>query len=745
MSAFYHFHWAREEHADCLVLMTTLAGFVQQDFMEIVDRDLISGNPYPEALIVIVPADAASEMKNALTTMIGTQALLRLPDDTAIVLATFDDRGQIAVGASDTLQGNLKLESEDFSSIVRAGTLHLVTSREAVLEAPPGHHFVHPRRKHSRAFLRTANALIQGEEIGFLALVLLPYLGEVDEKVWVDSSSIAALVYAAYALKGRLINKISCIQIQSFLSYEGVDRLQIQDPSKELVLISASASGSLPEIVAAKTRLPESRIVTLFSTSKKPSGTVVFDARETIRGLEPLMLETFEATQCPWCRDGSRLITFVGDQFLADAAVVLPYTIVEAAASPALRAIMQKYRGNNAFGLRRHPEQAGHGLFVDLQHTLLANGNRAAISKMVQRNIPASTSHILPTESQDSERLAEIVADEISALGLPRPEILSSKSAGTATRERKGVVIVAATLGSGQSFQDASRDLRTPFRNLPRTYFAGVNKHSLAEYQGTLLKDLEHNNREHKHIFCVVDALTLPHENQFSSWDKELKFWRKVKADLPKIYDTKKVTSVIERRIRILLRNLMEDDFFLTNTAGHPLKLRPSFAFWDGTYQTDVIKQGDVFATIASILESRRKPSKAKGSPELAQSPFHLTVLSSENFTRFNDGIIQASLLRAAFPHELNYAHTTTANHSAKIGHLVLKMMERHAENQGEAVLEFLVALATRQMTLATIDLERIVSFPKNKLPKLLAAVLPYVFNDEPYAETADSETEVPA
>jgi hypothetical protein len=743
MSAFYHFHWTREEHADCLVLMTTLADFVQHDFMEIVDQDLISGNPYPEALIVIVPADAAQEMKSALTSMMGSEALLRLPNDTAIVLATFDERGKIVV--SDVLQGELTLGREDFTAIVRAGTLHLVKSREAVLEAPPGHHFVHPKRKHSRAFFRTANALIQGEEIGFLALVLLPYLGEADEKVWVDSSSIAALVYAAYALKGRLTKKITCIQIQSFLSYEGVDRLQVQDPSKELVLISATASGSLPEIVASKTRLPEDRIITLFSTSKQPSGTVVFDARETIRGLEPLMLETFDATQCPWCRDGSRLITFVGDQFLADAAVVLPYTIVETAASPALRAIMQKYRAHKAFSLRLHRERPGHGLFVDLQHTLLAANNRAAIRKMVQRNIPASTSHILPTEGKDSEQLAAIVADEIEALGLLRPEILSSSSAGIATKDRRGVVIVAATIGSGQSFQDASRDLRTPFENLPRTYFAGVNKHSLAEYQGTLLKDLEHNNREHKHIFCVVDAMTLPHENQFSSWQKELTFWRKVKADLPERYKTSKVVSFIERRIRILLRDIVENDFFLTNTAELPLELRPSFAFWDSAYDTKTIKQGDVFATIASILESRRKTSKAKSSPDLAQSPFHLTILSSENFTRFNDGIIQASLLRAAFPHELSYAHTTTANHSAKIGHLVLKMLERHAENQGEAVLEFVVALATRQMTLAAVDLERIVSFPKNKLPKLLAAVLPYVLKDEPYAETAGFETDVPA
>jgi hypothetical protein len=72
------------------------------------------------------------------------------------------------------------------------------------------------------------------------------------------------------------------------------------------------------------------------------------------------------------------------------------------------------------------------------------------------------------------------------------------------------------------------------------------------------------------------------------------------------------------------------------------------------------------------------------------------------------------------------------ASHSAKIGHLVLKMLERHAENQGEAVLEFLMALATRRMTLATIDLKRVASYPK-ELPVLLSTILPYVLSANPY------------
>ncbi|MBY5834018.1 hypothetical protein ACC778_33170 [Rhizobium ruizarguesonis] len=745
MSAFYHFHWSRKEHADCLVLVTTLASFRQHDLIEIVDRDILSGNPYPEALIIVAPTDLADSMTKAVKAMIQARNQIRLPSDTAIVVASFDGKGKVIATASSVLQGKLKLTAGDFKDIIHSGTHHLVSSRGAVLVAPHAHHFVHPRRKHSRAFFRAANALIQGEEIGFLALALLPYLVVHAEKVWIDSSSIASLVYAACALKSRLSpDMTSSIQVQSFLSYEGLDQLWVQDHTKEMILISATASGSLPELVAGQTKLPADRIITLFSTARSVPGTVVFDARETTKGLEPLMLETFEDVTCPWCQDGSRLITFVGDQFLRDAATISAYTLVEPAATPAFKAVMKKYREQNAFSLRLDIEHAGHGLFVELKHTLLASENRLAIRKLVQRNVPASTSHILPTGGEDSRRLAEIVAEEIHALGLQRPFVLDTSKPDDATRERKGVVIVAATVGSGQSFQDASRDLRTPFENLPRTYFAGLSKHSMAEYQGTLLKDLEHNNKEYKHTFCVVDSMTLPHQNRYLAWKKELGFWTKVSLDQSMNKADGEVLEFAERRRVILSDTIVENDFFLPNTGGHSLELRPSFAFWEPGYEAKKVRQGDVFATIAGILENCRTPSKTGQAAPLSQSPFHMTVLSSENFTRFNDGIIQASLLRAAFPHELSYADPQMANHSAKIGHLVLKMLERHAENQGEAVLEFLVALATRRMTLATVDLKRVASYPK-KLPALLSTILPYVLDPNPYGVGDDAATPKPA
>ncbi|BCH19982.1 hypothetical protein [Mesorhizobium sp. L-2-11] len=90
------------------------------------------------------------------------------------------------------------------------------------------------------------------------------------------------------------------------------------------------------------------------------------------------------------------------------------------------------------------------------------------------------------------------------------------------------------------------------------------------------------------------------------------------------------------------------------------------------------------------------------------------------------DGAIQAALLRAAFPHELNFAHSETAKHSTKIGNLILNMLEHHRESQGEACLEFLLVLATKPLLLAERDIARIASHPREELQGLISVMIPY-------------------
>ncbi|MER9248847.1 hypothetical protein [Mesorhizobium sp. M0590] len=727
MASLYHFRWTKPGIGDILVVVTTEEKFNQQDLTNIVDQETLGEHPYPDALVVIAPKDVAAAVKTSVKRSIASGPTLRLANATIPVLVVeFDPRGRLKVTKSSAIQGTISLTDNDFKGMLQAGIVNLAQKREAVLVAPPGHHFVHPRKRHSAAFLRAANMLIQGEEIGFLSLVLLPHLNDNIQKIWVDSSSIASLVYSAYLLKSRLNGTFLTPRIESFSSYEGIKNLTVQDPEREVVLISATATGSLPKEVSNLTKLPDNRVITLFSTAEEVTGTLIFDARAAMSKAELAALRVHEETDCEWCRDGSRTITFVGDQFLADAATVSAHIVVHTDAPPSLKKVMKKYRGKRAFSLKRDPVRNVHRLHVDLDKTLLDEEARDQIRILLRRHAPASTSHVLAVGENDSRKFAEIVADEIANFGLPRPRQLDANNLIKEDEDRHGVIVVSASIGAGQSLQDASRDLREPFKSLPRTFFAGLRKHAVATHQTTLQRDLEHNNDAPKHVICVVDEMTLPHPNQFSAWATELRFWHAVANDLRMNDPINPALPKVEERIVVLSGDISADHFFLPTGAGFALRLRPSFAFWDPDYD-GTITQGDVFATISSILESCRKVSKAgQTKAPLAQSPFHYAVLASENFTRFNDGIIQACFLRAAFPHELNFAHAETAQHSVKICNMILKMLSDAQDTQAEACLEFLVALATKRISLASGDVARLAGHPRLGLPDLIALTLAY-------------------
>ncbi|TIN49189.1 MAG: hypothetical protein E5Y32_02360 [Mesorhizobium sp.] len=726
MASLYHFRWTRPGIGDILVVATIEEKFNQQDLINIVDQETLGEHPYPDALVVIVPKDVAAAVKTTVKRSIASGPTLRLANATIPVLVVeFDPRGKLKATKSSMIQGAISLTENDFKGMLKAGIANLAQKREAVLVAPLGHHFVHPRKRHSAAFLRAANMLIQGEEIGFLSLVLLPHLNDNIKKIWVDSSSIASLVYSAYLLKSRLNGTFFAPQIESFSSYEGIKNLTVQDPEREVVLISATATGSLPKEVSNLTRLPDNRVITLFSTAEEVTGTLIFDARTAMSKPELAALKVHEETDCEWCRDGSRTITFVGDQFLADAATVSAHIVVQTDAPPSLKKVMNKYRGKRAFSLKRDAVRNVHRLHIDLDKTLLDEEARDQIRILLRRHAPASSSHVLAVGENDSQKFAEIVADEIANLGLPRPRQLDANNLTKEDESRHGVIVVSASIGAGESLQDASRDLREPFKNLPRTFFAGLRKHAVATHQTTLQRDLEHNNDAPKHVICVVDEMTLPHPNQFSAWAAEL-LWQAVANDLRMNDHINPALPKVEERIAVLSGDISADQFFLPTGAGSALRLRPSFAFWDPDYDC-TITHGDVFATISSILENCRKVSKAgQTKAPLAQSPFHYAVLASENFTRFNDGIIQACFLRAAFPHELNFANAETAQHSVKICNMILKMLSDAEDTQGEACLEFLVALATKRISLASGDIARLADHPRLGLPDLIALTLPY-------------------
>ena len=112
-----------------------------------------------------------------------------------------------------------------------------------------------------------------------------------------------------------------------------------------------------------------------------------------------------------------------------------------------------------------------------------------------------------------------------------------------------------------------------------------------------------------------------------------------------------------------------------------------------------------MFTTICVLLEHLRSDA-AKPGQHLINDVQTQTVLDPETFSRYNDGVIQAAFLRAARPVELNYQ--TTPAKSRLMLDLVVQMIRYRERQQGEALAEFLLAVASGRVRLVQQDLQKL-------------------------------------
>jgi hypothetical protein len=129
------------------------------------------------------------------------------------------------------------------------------------------------------------------------------------------------------------------------------------------------------------------------------------------------------------------------------------------------------------------------------------------------------------------------------------------------------------------------------------------------------------------------------------------------------------------------------------------MRLRPDFAYWDPLYAEANDTNAAVLATAGALLQNARESADFKDEGDrLATDAFQQVILNPENFTRYNDGAIQAALLRCARPSELDYSRETSA--SQFMLDLLANIFEQHDRRQGEAACEFALALHTRKLRL---------------------------------------------
>lgn len=680
---------------DVLVLYIGVDGMDGFTIGEPVEREVESGLS-PDELIFVARNDEAKRLTNEIARSRDFRKMReRLGSRTTITVIGFDVRG------NETSRN--EVEVGDFRSniglgeIVRRGVTAIFRERGGFVESTASYHFLNPSGRHTSRFIRLSNLLVCHSEISFIALAMLGAIPKDAHLVYVDTPSLFAVVAAMNVHRMLLDSKLPLLLADSFRSYEEVDTYAFAELANATAIISASSSGTLAKRVAAR-GLDASKIVHVLYLGKLIPGVhFAVDLRsDPLKNPDGLKAErtTYDDTGvCELCQNHSTAITLRGDQF--DIAPPQPkaLTIKVTHAPKGLAQTMTRLAGSGCFHVSASNDRQ---ISIDANALLAAPKFDQRLAYFVDRNIPP-VRHVLLASAEARAFATRVVKIAGVTPVLHERDDLDALETALKADRSGALLVVSPTIGSGRVLLDISRDLRPFCSDRPIIYLVGFARTVSDAAIDALRRDLEMTKGQVPHSLAIVEHIDLPGPDFANSWARELTFLNLQGGSSLSL-------ALAARRDRLAASSQpMLDELFLANENGARLALRLGFAFWHEGLPSKPHTQSDVFVTVAAVLQNLRNVDRGEGEA-LVTNWFQQTLLSPGNFGRYNDGIIQASILRAARPSELDFAGDAALSREA--GRIIRRIVVDPMRARGEAAAEFLVAIGSGRLKLDRSDLD---------------------------------------
>lgn len=696
---------------DVLMVFVSTPELDSETFASTIESEL-EARLLPDEVVIIVREPVFAEVLSQLeANSLNISTLGRLGTST-VTLVGYDFDGSET--RRQVLAGEVPDTQVSFDAFRRRGVTFIFNERNGFVEANSSYHFENPSGRHTEKFIRLSNILARSAEIAFLGFCCLPHLKASARRAYLDTPSLYSVV-AAINEQRRSFEGTEWILADNFSSYAGFDDHEF-DEEDAVVLISASSSGSLAVRLIAEKGVDPEHITHLLYLGRKPSPTAVVcdlskDDEENPDGISDLP-SVNEAADCAICESGSHAIKLQGDQFEFAGPQHDALLIGVSDAPKGLSQFMKRFVGDNLFGvgLGLSGSKVPRLFHIDEERLLASSEFQKKLDYALRRSLPASLLKVIAVDEQ-SQPLAELVARRFDAA---TPIITRDEIDKIPVDTENAIAIVATVIESGRSLLDMSRDLRSIAPNAPLIYLVGMAKTNGEPKRERLNSSLIQTHNHFPYQMVTVDQILLPVSQQNHAWAGELKLLQdpEIRGLIPEGLD-KAVQTRIDRLRRA--SEALGDDLFLAN-ADEPLSLQPGFVFWPKALPSqNSHRQADVYFTIASVLQRLRANAVGKEERRITSNWFQQTMLAPGNFGRFNDDVIQASLLRAAYPHELNYGNS--ASESREMGRLLKRIIAASESPRGGAACEFLLALATRRMQLRHDDLTEVLEMDTPDLP----------------------------
>ncbi len=612
---------------------------------------------------------------------------------------------------------------------IKSGLLKIFNPSEVILHAPAGYMYQKPSGARSELFLKPDLALKSSAIVSFIAFSIFQrYFSGKTTKIsdlhtlYVDTMAVSPVAYALRELLG-LCDLRHAFDIESFHSYGGFEEVRRPLHGTSFCIISASTSMSLHQKWVSAKQAPPDEVVTLLTLDSAGSAAcnalLVIPSPNSRIAHGPVQLS----------------IRIKGETFLPEQEPPKKVLLTDSAhRSDGDVKHFHAFCGRGVFDIYRRPPKSSskpRALYVDGHVLWKQDEFRQWTRERLLKSAKAATKYIVYQNDTASEMLAKSIRDLcVSQLGLSVQNCISSEELREASLNKDDAVIVcAAVIGKGSQLLEVSRTLRDKHQG-PRLYFIGFQ---VAETRSEL-SVLESNLRHSKDV---------PHEvARFGKVAVGTTLGMSFSSEMSSYYESSSDISGIPKRMQtratLLGSASANDQLVLLPSGPHvdkPMSLRAGFAFWPREYEPKPYHP-EVLATVAALLQRAREEEKLPDGRRLATASFRHVVLDPENFTRYNDGVIQSALLRCAYPSELDYRGDHSASDFMKA--LILRNLARATEETGESVFEFLLALAQHRLQLSEphFDEIRTVAFGTFRANSNLGRVVKFLLSTEQVGAT---------
>lgn len=654
----------------------------------------------PDELVILCRESVASEIVRSFSAPGPFRRLQeRLLKRTPVTLISFGGNGDEF--RRMPLDDGEQVSDVALTDLLRRGATAIFRDHKGFVESTSAYHFRNPSGRHTDRFIRLSNILVRQSEITFVALCSLRHIPEDTSIVYVDTPSLFALVAAINDLRASE-DALPPMLVDSFRSYDGVDTYAHFRTGGAVALVSASSSGKLAKRLVQR-GFDSRRIVHVLFLGEKPESLVAavdlaFDRQNNPGGFTRTV-EADSDAPCSMCANGSIAIPIQGDQFDIAGPQPEPLVIKRTKEHAALSATMARHAGTGTFQI--NAGRPTRQFAIDAEKVATSISAEKRLAYLAAASIPAKLGHCILANAESAPFAKRVLDAAGSAAPILTREEFEEARAAVEDAFTDPILVVSAVVGSGRQLLDLSRMLRS-CPEAPLLYFAGLVATESTERTQTLTRNLALTHNAAGHPLVIVDQIILPGLAAPNPWERELAV-----LDETANRGVSISAELEQRRERLRQTSVgLEQELFLTNALGDPLKIQRGFAFWPEGLPDKPNTQADVFFTIAAILQGLRTGEGRLDRQTLRTEWFYRTLLSPENFGRFNDAVIQASLLRAARPSELDY--TDNAQTSAEAARVLRRILESATTSRGEAAAEFLVALATGRLKLAKDDLANV-------------------------------------